>query len=68
MRKNTVLQRIPSTRRDIRTWPSVDAYALPEEKREDFLRNRKAITALLAQASYREITKGTSQKTENKAR
>jgi len=59
MRKNTVLQRIPSTRRDIRTWPSVDAYALPEEKREDFLRNRKAITALLAQASYREITKET---------
>ena len=59
MRKNSVLRHVPLTRLDIGNWPHVDEHALPQDKREDFLRRRKAITALLAEASYQEIRKET---------
>lgn len=59
MRKNSILQHVPIARRDIRTWPRVDEASLPEDKRENFRLKRKAITALLAEASYQEIEKET---------
>jgi putative transposase len=59
MTKRTILRSIPDFRRDIRTWPKVDPFALPEYKRASFLRNRNAVVALMALASYSEISKET---------
>jgi len=59
MRKSSVFLRIPNARRDIRTWPQIDADALPSEMRLDFLRKKKAISAFLSDASYSEIQKET---------
>lgn len=62
MRSNSVLRNVPIGHRDIKTWPRIDEGALPEKKLSLFLRNRKAITAALAEASYREIQKETGLK------
>jgi putative transposase len=59
MRKNSILRKVPITRRDIRTWPHVDENSLPADKKGKFRLRRKAIAALLAEASYQEIAKET---------
>jgi putative transposase len=60
MRSNSVVRHLPPMWRDLKTWPKVDEDALPIEQRDDFLRKRKAITALLAGAPYHEIYQETS--------
>lgn len=59
MRRNSVLRKVPISRRDIKSWPHVDADALPKEEKTAFLRRQKAISGLLSEASYNEIEKET---------
>lgn len=65
MRKNSILHEIPEIWLDTKRWPRVDPDALSEPLRGKFIRRRKAITALLAGASYKEIERETGVSDKN---